>query len=332
MIFRTRHHAIELTCVLLLLVAARAPAAERRSETVYRTLCDASAGIALDDRHFVVADDEHDILRIFESGRREPVGKLDLHSFLGTASGAEADIEAAARIGKRIYWITSHGRNSKGNLQPTRYRFFATDIEGGSPPELREVARPYSGLLADLQNEPKLATYKLSWASEFAAEEPGGLAIEGLAARTDGSLLVGFRNPVRKGDALLVPLLDPGDLLDGKKPRFGEPIDLDLGGRGIRSIDRIGDGYWLIAGPAGDKKKCDKDAFALYRWSGQKGEAAQRVREIDLEDISPEAVFSWPDGKIQILSDDGDREVSARRCKDIGDKDDREFRSSVVEP
>jgi hypothetical protein len=34
---------------------------------------------------------------------------------------------------------------------------------------------------------------------------PGGLNIEGLAATPDGQLLIGFRNPLSEGKALLLP-------------------------------------------------------------------------------------------------------------------------------
>jgi hypothetical protein len=325
-----RRSAIALGLVVLVSPAG-SPAAEARREFRYGSLCDASAGIALDREHFVVADDEHDELFIFETGHRKPVGTVDLHAFLGSRRRAEADLEGAARIDDRIYWISSHGRNSKGEVEPTRYRFFATDIVAGSPPSLREVPSPYPNLLADLVKEPKLAKYKLSWAETFAPEEPGGLNIEGLAATKDRSLLVGFRNPVRRGKALLVPLENPADVLSGEKARFGEPIDLDLGGRGIRSIERIGETFWIVAGQTGDKKKCDKDAFALYRWSGQKDEAAKRVKDIDLDDLSPEALFVWPNGKLQILSDDGELSIDGKECKDL-DEDERGFRSIVVEP
>lgn len=327
---------LALTSTLVVGLAATGSAAD---ESRYKSLCDASAGIALDARHFVVADDEHDILRVFETGQPGPVASVDLHGFLATEVDEESDLEGAARIGDRIYWISSHGRNSDADVEPGRYRLFATEIKAGSPPELVPVAIPYSSLLEDIVNEPKLAKYKLSWASAFAAEEPGGLGIEGLAATKEGSLLIGFRNPVRRGKALLVPLLNPAELSLGKKARFGEPIDLDLGGRGIRSIERVGmarvgETFWIVAGQTGDKKKCDKDAFALYRWSGKKDDGAKRVETIDLEDFSPEAIFAWPDGRLQILSDDGDVRVDGEKCKKLGGRDaaKRSFRSFAFTP
>ena len=63
--------------------------------------------------------------------------------------------------------------------------------------------------------------------------------MEGLAARPDGSsLLIGLRNPVANGRAVLIPFLNPREVVNGEaKPKLGTPITLDLGGRGIRSLD-----------------------------------------------------------------------------------------------
>jgi hypothetical protein len=327
-------HPIQQLALTLTFVVVLAATGSSADESSYKSLCDASAGIALDARHFVVADDEHDILRIFRTGEPIPASTVPLHTFLATAEDKESDLEGAARIGDRIYWISSHGRNSDGEFEPGRYRLFATEIKAGSPPALVPVAKPYSSLLEDMVDEPKLAKYKLSWAATFAAEEPGGLGIEGLAATKEGSLLIGFRNPVRGGKALLVPLLNPAELSRGEKARFGEPIDLDLGGRGIRSIERVGETFWIVAGQTGDKKKCDKDAFALYRWSGKRDDDAKHVENIDFEDFSPEAIFAWPDGRLQVLSDDGDFPVDGKRCKKLKGQDaaKRSFRSFAFKP
>jgi hypothetical protein len=328
-------HQIQQLVVTLTSAVVLAATGSSADESRYKSLCDASAGIALDARHFVVADDEHDILRIFRTGIPDPLpSDVDLRDFLKTEGGKESDLEGAARIGERIYWISSHGRNSDGDVEPGRYRLFATDIKAGSPPQLVPVAKPYSSLLEDMVNEPELAKYKLSWAATFAAEEPGGLGIEGLAATKDGSLLIGFRNPVRGGKALLVPLLNAAELSRGEKAKFGQPIDLDLGGRGIRSIERVGETFWIVAGQTGDKKKCDKDAFAVYRWSGKKDDDAKRIENIDVEDFSPEAIFAWPDGTLQVLSDDGDFPVDGKKCKRLKGQDaaKRSFRSFALKP
>lgn len=52
-------------------------------------------------------------------------------------------------------------------------------------------------------------------------------------------------------------------------PTF-EAIELNLGGRGIRSIDRAldGSGYLILAGPSGSASAAVTHDFRLFTWSG----------------------------------------------------------------
>ncbi len=301
----------------LLLIAAGAAGAQTRHEG----LCDASAAVALDAKHFVVADDEHNRLTIYRRGEAKAVGQVELDGFLKTDK--EADLEGSALVGNRIYWIASHARNSAGKVREDRQRFFATDIRGHT---VEPVGQPYTGLLADLLAAPALAPLKLSDAAGRAAEAAGGFNIEGLASAPDGSLLIGLRNPIPQGRALVIPLLNPTELIAGKGPaRFGSAIRLDLGGRGVRSIDRVGTGYLIAAGPP-----ADEGSFALFRWSGKPNDMPTPVKA-DLGTLRPEALFAWPDGQITLLSDDGGVMVGRRACKDA-DRGKRGFRTLDIRP
>lgn len=293
---------------------------------VYRGLCDASAAVAMGANHFVVADDETNILHIYQRSQPEQVGTHDLSGFLGIKPDKEADLEGAAAIGARIYWISSHGRNSEGKAQQRRYRFFATDIVSGSPPSLQNFARPYTGLLDDLKAAPALAAYKLEQAAALPPKAVGGLNIEGLAATPDGKLLIGFRSPVPDGRALLVPIENPAEVVAGKAARIGRAIELDLGGRGIRSIDLIGSAYLIVAG-----SNQDSGQFVVFKWSGQAGAPAVALAQIDLKGLQPEVLFAIPHtGKVQILSDDGTVLQDGVQCKDR-ERSARSFRSIVVQ-
>jgi hypothetical protein len=305
------------SALALTLFAGAAPGAPATAVMTYRGPCDASAAVALDAEHFVVAGDEDNTLRVYRRGRPQPVGETPLAAVLDSGD-KESDLEAAAAVGQRIYWIASHGRNSKGKLRPDRQRFFATDINPGAQPGVTPTGTPYRGLLDDLAGAPTLAGLHLGEAAQLAPEAPGGLNIEGLAAMPDGSLLLGLRNPVPNGRALLVPLLNPAELVTavpGRKARFGQPILLELRGRGIRSIDRAldGRGYWIVAGPT-----ADAGAFTLYRWSGQTKDAPRIVDSSELVGLRPEALFEPPGGggTLQILSDDGGVETHGTACKD----------------
>jgi hypothetical protein len=314
------------TSVAFLLFAAPClaePAHAQADVFKYNRVCDASAAVALDANHFIVANDERNKLQIYKRGQPDPVGSVDLHKFLDTEEKKESDLEGAAAIGNRIYWISSHGRNSEAKVQKRRYRFFATDIKPGATPTVTKVGEEaYTKLLDDLVAADQLKPYNLSAASELAPEAAGGFNIEGLAATPDGKLLIAFRNP----RALVVPLENPNDVLDGNKPRFGMPSELDLKGNGIRSIERVGSSYLVIAGPAGDK-----GSFALYRWSGRQGDAGTRIDGIDFKGLRPEALFAIGDDSVQILSDDGGVKVGNDDCKDLGEAK-QSFRSITIKP
>lgn len=268
----------------------------------YRGMCDASAAVALGADHFVVANDEDNLLRIYRHGRPEPVSTLPLAGFLGTADDDESDLEAAAQIGNRIYWISSHARNRNGKARPARQRFFATDLDDtASPPALRAVGRPVTGLLGSMLAAPAYQSLGLAAAATRAPEAPGGFNIEGLAATSDGRLLIGLRSPLSQGRALLLPLENPQQALDGQAVRWGAPIMLALGGRGVRSIEASGGGFLVVAGPT-----ADEGSFALYRWSGQPQDAPVPQPAVDLGSLRPEALFALPGSAgMQLLSDDG---------------------------
>ena len=317
---RSHGAGVLAVCLAMLPAAARA-----HDVVIYRGMCDASAAVALDADHFAVADDEHNTLQVYRRGKAKPVSSLALDEFLGTKR--ESDLEGAATIGGVTYWIASHGRNADGELRKDRHRLFATEVVPGSkPPALRTRWTAYRKLLDDLVAAPALLPFKLAQASQLAAEAEGGLNIEGLAVTPDGHLLIGFRNPVPADGALLVELENPQDVVSSSQPaRIGEVFRLPLGGRGIRSIERVGASYLIVAGPP-----ADAGSFALYRWSGQ-ADAPPTPLDVDFKGLGPEALFEIP-GKhhVQVLSDDGGVKVGGVACKKLPAKE-RSFRSLTVD-
>lgn len=314
--------------------SATAPVSDR-----YEGACDASAAVGLGQGLFVVADDEDDVLRLYQRGRPQVLATFDLTDHLGgrRASGKldEADIEGAARIGSRIYWIGSHARNGKGKAAPARQRLFATDITGRpDAPVLKPVGRAWSGLLDAMRGDTRLA--ELTEAAQQAPESDAGLNIEGLAATPDGGLLIGLRNPRPAGLALVLPLRNPREVIEqGAAPQFGALLRLDLDGRGIRSLERVGDTYLIVAGPHGEADKhSPQPPFALYRWGGPAAltppvllqgfePASKKIDKGDKKDrkngagLRPEALYADPDtGELHLLSDDGDAPVGQHACKD----------------
>jgi len=294
-----------------------------RSPWIHRGICNASAAVALDAERFVVADDEISDLKIYRFDGADAVADIDLHAFLG-GDGEEADLEGGALVGDTIYWIGSHGADGKGEAAPARSVLFAVRLAQGS---LAPVGQPYRSLLADLAETPAQRDYDLLGAARRAPKDEGALSIEGLAETPEGHLLIGLRNPVPAAGALVLRLENPQEVVQGRPARFGPHLTLDVGGNGIRSIERLGDMYYIVAGPPGGKG----EQFALYRWSGQAGDAPQAIPAPDLHGLNPEALFFDPSGVLHILSDDGKDQPGGVKCKKLAPAQ-RQFRRIAIAP
>jgi hypothetical protein len=337
---------IDASCLGLILLglATAAPVAAQTGSqtTTYRGACDGSAAIALDANHFAVADDDHNVLRVFRIGQPDASPTPAIDQFLEAPKKKnkpgfkEADIEGAARIGDRIYWIGSHGRDSGGEAEPARARFFATRIvPDPAGPRLEPVGtQAYKSLREDMLADPKLADLKLAEAyapgkkDGPAPESDNGFNIEGLAAAPDGRLFIGFRNPRPGNDAIVITLDNPAEVIDaGKKPVFGGSMRLDLKGRGIRSIEWIENRFVIVAGPHQKASKSDiKPPFGVFTWNGKQADPPQPVPGITLPaDFTPESLFAVPgSASMMLLSDDGDL-----GCKDKVEAQ-RTFRAVIL--
>lgn len=282
--------------------------AQTAAETTYGGMAEASAAVELDDHHFVVAEDECNTLLIYQRGQSKPVGAgLDVAEFLKTGDRA-SDIEAGARLGDIVYWITSHSLPKSGKPRDWRKQFFATRVDRtGSAPTLVLHGQPYTRLLEAMIDAPELKDLKLSEAAKTLPEQPGGLNIEGLAVWQDGSLLIGFRSPLISGKAPVVPLMNPAAVMQGSQAQFGKPIPLDLKGRGVRSIDKVGNEYIIVGGPVADSGN-----FALFRWSGDRDTPPTMELELPAG-YFPEALLPAPGvADVDLLSDDGSIQPEAK--------------------
>ena len=304
---RTMNQSLLPTMMFAALVASDAGAIE------YKGLCEASAGAFIDRTHFAVASDETNKLQIYERGKPEPIGDgIDMKAF---TSFDKSDLEAAATIGDRVYWISSHSFNSQGEDKSKRKVFFATTIvQTDGKPTLKDAGKPVKSLRDPL--------------AKAAGVKPEEMNIEAMAATPEGGLLIGLRAPLRNGEALVVPFKNPKAVVDDPStpPDFGEAVPVKLIDRGFRTMETLGGGtaqYAIVAGPVSDSAK----GFALFRWSGP-GTDPVEVKGVDLTGIKPEAAMSVPgQNLLQLLSDDGDI------CSDEdGNASKRRFRSIDVTP
>lgn len=314
----------------LLVLGTAVQANSLPDEATFFGMCDASAAAAIDGEHFIVADDEDNTLRVFSRAGGTALSEHELSEFLGNKGKKkpkEADLEAGAQIGNRTFWITSHGRNSKGKETPERHRLFATEVkfEDGKA-SVTHTGKPYNRLLEDLVAEPKLAAYGLKEAAELAPKSPGALNIEGMSSTPENHLLIGFRNPIPGGKALLVPLLNPNAVIEGARAEFGSPIELDLGGLGVRSLGYYDDRYLIIAG-----KFAEGEGSKLYEWNGK--DQPRLVERVSFSSMNPEGIaFHRKNGVNEyfVLSDDGSVEIDGCACKKLKDPALKRFRGRVV--
>ena len=303
-------------------------------------LCNASAGLRFGEGMFVVADNENaapTLLHLYKAGQGGPelaVGRIEKEAVAQVADGSlEMDLEGAARLGPLVYWIGSHsageGPGAAGAPRPNRQRLFATrlGLESGDKGKgvavtVEPVGRPYQTLLADLEADPRYAPFGLDQAAKRPGKAKDGLNIEGLAATPNGQLLIGFRNPLPQGKALVAPLTNPGAVLAGEAARFGEPVLLELGGLGIRSLEMVNGSLLIVAGPSGpgNPKNGPAISSALYRWNGQFESAPELLRlfgtELGKSLFNPEALFVEGDSLV-LLSDDGKLAIDGKRCENL---------------
>lgn len=299
-------------------------------------MCDASGAVALDQHRFAVADDEDNVIRIYDADRPgAPVASFDLSPSLGLpqkrsrktgrlGDAPETDIEGAARVEDVAYWITSHGLNSSGKRKPERFRFFATNapIDASA---IRVLGRPYQELVADLLADARYAPFALERASQLAPKERGALNVEGLAQRAEGGLFVGFRSPVPEGKALLAPLLNPRDVVQGARALFGAPVLLALEGLGVRDIARWRGRYLILAGA-----RDGRAGTRLFVWDGQS--APRKLSTLGLDALNPEGIVTPADGaRVLLLSDDGTQEIDGDECKRLDDVSKKRFRGFWVD-
>ena len=154
-----------------------------------------------------------------------------------------------------------------------------------------------------------------------------GFNIEGLAmapgVNNTSNLYVAFRAPLvpptNRVNALIVPVLNFGKLTTKRSGRgtaqFGAPIELNLGGRAIRSIEGYqGTNYLIVAGPPGapdsEGNLPPPGNFKLFTWTGnptnQPVEHTADLSRLNAEGIVEVYPGPWTATNIfQIVSDNG---------------------------
>jgi hypothetical protein len=232
----------------------------------------ASAVSFFGNRLLVTADEltnGQNLVQVFEPDgsdfRLVPGGSIALDPAGGNA--VEMDLEGLAVDGSDVFVVGSHSYKRKKvepdktqaknrerllkvpELEPARDVLLHFKLDPAGPASAIER----SSLRDFLDNNQPFQ------ACGNSAGKENGIDVEGLAKK-DGWLYVGFRGPVLRGN--FTPIV---------RCRFGSPIVLDkilfvdLGGRGVRDLARVGGGLLILAGPVGD----GPGTFQLYLWDGR---------------------------------------------------------------
>ena len=139
---------------------------------------------------------------------------------------------------------------------PHRDQLFRFKLKDGTAADLASTS-----LRAAIDADPVLKPFAALPGDE------GGVNIEGLAAR-DGKLFVGFRSPVLKDGT--VPVM----VTTFDKPETNELRFVPLGGRGVRDLAAVRDGFLILAGPSVEAG----GGFQIYFWDGRDCAPGARTR------------------------------------------------------
>ncbi|MFD9573932.1 hypothetical protein ACFWBI_29345 [Streptomyces sp. NPDC059982] len=285
---------------------------------------DSSAAVDVGGGFTVVADDENNVLRLYDrSHSAAPVRTWDFSSQLGVSK--EVDIEGATRIGNTIYWTGSLGNNKDGEYKAPRNTVFTTTVSGAGSATQLAYGRSYKSLRDDLVAWDTANGNRYGFAAGTAVgqapKQIDGFNVEGLefAPGSTTTAYLGFRAPlapaVPGGKALLVPVTNFDKVLSsGSKAVFGAGVELDLGGLAVRDLRKNDAGQYLIL--AGSWAADDNsDPYALYQWDGIPGHAP--VKRADLPTGDPggwETIVEVPDlngpgARVQLVTDSGSADL-----------------------
>lgn len=315
-------------------------------------MSDASDGIVIDDNYYISADDELNVLNVYAKDRSGmPLKSFNYTSFLSLPNPAspEADIEAAATSPahpNRVYWMgsMSNGKSPFDN-KPNRDRLFAFTYSGTGA-ATTFAFNGYTALRSAILawGDANGYAFTASAAAGVDSKSPSGFAAEGMVFGPDNTTLyIGMRAPLvptaTRTNAVIVPILSFetwfNDGATSGSPTLGDPIELNLGGRGIRDMIRLPNGsYIILAGNPGGSPLTS----AIYKWTGYAYDAPIMISTsidgvLNIEGVLPvSASGTLSLTSLQVITDEGDDEFygDGTVAKDFNILPYRKFRSDIV--
>jgi len=344
------------TRTLVLDVAASAASNTPAASRFHSGSSDASAAIAIDSDYMIIADDEMNKLAVFNrnaSGLAVAtynygglLGLTDLSGGVPREVDVEAAVKSIANTG-RIYWLGSMSNSATSfNARPNRNRLFAVTYSGTGAATTFSYVGLYGGLKQDLLTWGDANGYGFS-ASAAAGKDPkqiDGFNIEGLVFAPDNTTAyIGFRAPLVPTAARTRAVIAPVQNFEAwfnngapaGSPVIGAPIELNLGGRGIRDLVRLSNGSYIILAGNYDDTPLNP---AIFTWTGLPGAAPVQINSFNLSGLNPEGVMevqasgSLQADRLQIVNDNGDFVYygDGVAAKDLGQNNYKKFRSDVL--
>ena len=314
-------------------------------------MSDASDAIAQDDNFYMSGDDELNVLNVYSrSASGLPFVSYDYTSYLALPDPTkpEVDLEAATNSTahtNRTYWLgsMSNGKAPSFGDKPNRNRIFATTTSGTGASTAFSFVGYYGNLKAELISWGDANGYNFtaSAAAGVDSKTVGGFAAEGMVFGPDNTTLyIGMRAPLvptsTRTNAVIAPIVNFETWFnDGApvgSPTFAAPIELNLGGRGLRDLTRLSNGtYIIIAGNPGAAPVTS----AIYKWTGNPTDAPILITTsadgiLNMEgvmQVNVAGVLSL--NKLQVITDGGSEILyaDAVEAKDFADLNLRKFRS-----
>jgi hypothetical protein len=253
------------------------------------------SGVALAGEYLVIGSDEAPVVHVLKTDGAAYTVVADVP--LGEPD-ADTDIEGVAAEGNTVYVTGSHnkvrfiGARGGGGVspvedkpRPSRDQVFRFTLGPDGTPGPVEVM----SLRAVLDAHPILKQFVP------VASKENGIDIEGLAAK-NGRLYFGFRGPVLRDN--WVPILS---CTFGKEPGDVKVAYARFGGRGVRDLVAVKDGFLVLAGPVGDGDQSSQ----IYFWDGSDGLAGAKEppRPRPLAEL-PEFGRGKPEG-LAVLKEEG---------------------------
>jgi len=238
---------------------------------------DEISGIAFTGEYAVICSNEANCVQVL----RHADGNYQLRETLVIQEGkVDLDLESVAIENNMVYVTGSHSRarligkknEKQGGGVGTIQTFPTRDFVIRFP--LNEQGR--AGKIETISLRKLLDEHAVLKDFVPLASKENGIDIEGIAAK-DGLLYFGFRGPVLRSNWVPI-LVCPFDAPHGNDVRY-----VQLGGRGIRDLTAVQDGFLILAGPVGDSYQ----AFQIYFWNGksglpENGEAGAAIHLCDL--------------------------------------------------